>query len=93
MTTVTVTYSLNQQYHAFAYVYQQSSCLGKAFRLNAIFTVKNNKKTTTKKRLFREFYTCFGRETKTGVVRNFQDRPMFSLMIRKVSAIESLRLV
>jgi len=34
-------------------------------------------------------YTCFGYKTKTGVVRIlviFQDRPMFSLIIRKVSA-------
>jgi len=38
---------------------------------------------------FREFYTCFGCETTTGVVRilvNFQDRPMFGHIIQKVSA-------
>jgi len=34
-------------------------------------------------------YICFGFETKSGVERilvNFQDRPMFSDIIRKVSA-------
>ena len=37
---------------------------------------------------FREFYTCFGCETKTGVrvLVIFQDRPMFSHIIQKVSA-------
>jgi len=38
---------------------------------------------------FRECYTCFGCETKTGLVRSlviFQGTPMFSHIIKKVSA-------
>jgi len=43
----------------------------------------------TKNPYFREFYTCFGCKTITGVkgiLVNFQDKLMFSLTILKVSA-------
>jgi len=52
------------------------------------FQYKFENAVKTKTRLG-ECYTCFGYETKTGVVRIlviFQDRPMFSLIIQKVSA-------
>jgi len=52
-------------------------------------TNENTVKTKPRVWIGNAIYTCFGYETKTGVVRIlviFQDRPMFSHIIRKASA-------
>jgi len=51
-----------------------------------LFHRKINKLKINNKKTFGGFYTCFGCETKTGVVRIlviFQDRPVFSHIIQK----------
>ena len=56
---------------------------------SALLRLQGNWSTVKTKPRFGGCHTCFGCETKTGVVRIlliFQGRPMFSHIIQKVSA-------
>jgi len=61
---------------------------GQLIKLGEVRLVSRDRLTIKTKPRFGECYTCFGYETKTGVVRIlviFEDRPMFSRINEKLS--------